>query len=203
MTCTRCKQDKHSDDFGSDKRMKSGKNIYCRECVRAASVLYREINPDKCKESAKKTRIKSREKKNEYTKKRYQENRDSILLDNKERRKNDYEKVLEIERASRAKNKEKQRPFKNERQMRRTRIQKEKSFLILPKELKKLYSQPCLFCNSKENQSIDHVIPLSRGGNHSIGNLITLCRSCNSRKGNKFMVEYMKTSKSLSKKGCG
>jgi 5-methylcytosine-specific restriction endonuclease McrA len=190
MTCTRCKQDKHSDDFGSDKRMKSGKNIYCRECVRAASVLYRELNPDKCKESAQKTRIKSRGKKNEYTKKRYQENRDSILLENKERRKNNYEKVIEIERASRAKNKEKQRPFKNERQMRRERIQKENSFLILPKELKKLYSQSCVACGVKDNQSIDHIIPLSRGGSHSIGNLMTLCRSCNSSKHARTIVEW-------------
>lgn len=190
MTCTRCKQDKHSDDFGSDKRMKSGKNIYCRECVRAASVLYREMNPDKCKESAKKTRIKSREKKSEYTKKRYQENRDSILLENKERRKNDYEKVIEIERASRAKNKEKQRPFKNERQIRRSRIQNARTFLILPKEIKKLYNQPCAACGVEDNQSMDHIIPLSRGGSHSIGNLMTLCRSCNSSKHARTIVEW-------------
>ena len=99
---------------------------------------------------------------------------------------------LNYEDASRLRRKEHQRPLKNERQMRRYRVQQEKTFVILPKEIEKLYSSPCCNCGSNENQSVDHVIPLSRGGTHSIGNLMTLCRSCNSSKHARTLMEWRK-----------
>lgn len=36
----------------------------------------------------------------------------------------------------------------------------------------------------------DHVVPLSRGGTHSVGNLLPACRSCNLSKGKKFLTEW-------------
>ena len=41
----------------------------------------------------------------------------------------------------------------------------------------------CLRCGSKESLSIDHIKPLVHGGDNSINNLQTLCKSCNSIKG--------------------
>ena len=41
----------------------------------------------------------------------------------------------------------------------------------------------CLYCGSESNLSIDHVFPVSRGGDNRPDNLQTLCRDCNSRKG--------------------
>ena len=38
----------------------------------------------------------------------------------------------------------------------------------------------CVRCSSTEDLTIDHIFPRSIGGNHSITNLRTLCRSCNS-----------------------
>jgi len=63
-------------------------------------------------------------------------------------------------------------------------------FTILPREMRRLLSQPCMECGSTENLSVDHIIPLSRGGRHSIGNLQTLCRSCNNSKFNRFITEW-------------
>lgn len=43
----------------------------------------------------------------------------------------------------------------------------------------------CRFCGTEERLSIDHIVPLSRGGTNDLDNLQTLCRSCNSKKGAK------------------
>lgn len=44
-----------------------------------------------------------------------------------------------------------------------------------------LYGGKCRYCGIAAN-SIDHRIPLARGGSHLPANLIPACRSCNSRK---------------------
>ncbi len=40
-------------------------------------------------------------------------------------------------------------------------------------------------CEVKENLTIDHILPLSRGGSDDLGNLQFLCRSHNSAKGDR------------------
>ena len=47
----------------------------------------------------------------------------------------------------------------------------------------------CLHCGIDENLSIDHVIPLARGGTNSIDNIQILCMPCNSSKGIK-TIDY-------------
>lgn len=43
----------------------------------------------------------------------------------------------------------------------------------------------CLYCGDKENLTLDHVIPRSRGGQSTWKNLVTACKTCNSKKGDK------------------
>lgn len=45
----------------------------------------------------------------------------------------------------------------------------------------------CLCCGSNESLTVDHIVPVSRGGKNSLSNFQTLCRSCNSRKGTKYI----------------
>lgn len=48
----------------------------------------------------------------------------------------------------------------------------------------------CQYCGTRVGDlTIDHVIPRSRGGQHSWTNLVTACRPCNHRKGGKTLVE--------------
>lgn len=41
----------------------------------------------------------------------------------------------------------------------------------------------CVYCGSNNDLTLDHLTPFSRGGDESPENLVTCCRSCNSRKG--------------------
>ncbi|KAK1393205.1 HNHc domain-containing protein [Heracleum sosnowskyi] len=54
----------------------------------------------------------------------------------------------------------------------------------------------CQYCSSSENLTIDHVVPIARGGEWTWENLVTACSRCNNRKGQKILEEAnMKLSK--------
>ncbi len=46
----------------------------------------------------------------------------------------------------------------------------------------------CQYCDAAA-ESIDHVIPRSKGGTHTWENLVAACRSCNSRKRDRLLEE--------------
>jgi 5-methylcytosine-specific restriction endonuclease McrA len=74
---------------------------------------------------------------------------------------------------------------------RRAKQSGNKTYLITKSEWLKFYAQECFYCKSKtKTMTIEHLIPISRGGNHSIGNLTTLCLSCNSSKSGKTWMEW-------------
>lgn len=70
-------------------------------------------------------------------------------------------------------------------------------FIISAKELKKLYSSPCIYCGSKNSIQADHVIPISKGGVHSVGNLVPACRKCNQSKSNKLLSQWKRDNKNV------
>jgi 5-methylcytosine-specific restriction endonuclease McrA len=54
-----------------------------------------------------------------------------------------------------------------------------------------LLTQPCSYCEATENITIDHIVPLSRGGRHEPENLAAACRSCNCSKGAKPLASWL------------
>ncbi|MBW7934511.1 MAG: HNH endonuclease [Gemmatimonadaceae bacterium] len=51
----------------------------------------------------------------------------------------------------------------------------------------------CVACGvrlSLDVVTLDHVIPLSRGGNHASGNVVAACRDCNQLKSSMLPVEF-------------
>lgn len=68
--------------------------------------------------------------------------------------------------------------------------QKDTSYLVHKESVFSRDGYACVYCGSPLNLSLDHVIPQSRGGEHSPSNLVTACRSCNSSKGAKTPEEW-------------
>jgi 5-methylcytosine-specific restriction endonuclease McrA len=53
-----------------------------------------------------------------------------------------------------------------------------------------LVQQPCEYCGALDNITIDHIVPLSRGGRHEANNLTSACFSCNSSKSGRLLSEW-------------
>ena len=158
--CITCKAVKPFTDFHKNKLTKEGVTNKCKVC------------------------------KNEASRIRYEKNGAKMREQMAAQRKEKYKHRIEIERASRSRRKEFQRPLKNARQQIRNRLLEGKTFTLKSREIAKLYEKPCYNCGTLENLSIDHIVPLARGGSHSIGNLMTLCRKCNASKGKKLLIQW-------------
>jgi 5-methylcytosine-specific restriction endonuclease McrA len=55
-----------------------------------------------------------------------------------------------------------------------------------------LFNGECAYCGNKVKLSLDHFIPLTKGGSDVKGNLLPACLSCNSSKGNKDAIDWYK-----------
>ncbi|MGI0083110.1 MAG: HNH endonuclease [Nitrosopumilaceae archaeon] len=53
-----------------------------------------------------------------------------------------------------------------------------------------MMERECVYCGAKENLSIDHIIPISKGGPNVASNKVLSCKSCNSSKRDKDIFEW-------------
>lgn len=59
------------------------------------------------------------------------------------------------------------------------------------RRLKARYEYQCAYCGKPcKRLQLDHVIPLSRGGEHHIGNILPACPHCNMSKNDKLLIEW-------------
>lgn len=187
--CNKCKELKSLDSFSKKKRGPSGLDWYCRACL---SNQYKEKikrNPDWSKQKLEKQRAWLIANPDKYSV--YKQKTIEWVKVNPQYQKEWYQSNKKLRNEINARWL-KQNPEKRKEYARKRRISKRgsRSFKVLPKELRRLKSQPCFYCGSKENITVDHVIPLSRGGYDSIGNILPACISCNSQKNARFIMEY-------------
>lgn len=65
----------------------------------------------------------------------------------------------------------------------------------------KLHQGVCHYCEKKfpkEILTMDHIIPIGRGGHSSKGNIVVCCKDCNSIKGSRTDAEILLVTKSQS-----
>jgi 5-methylcytosine-specific restriction endonuclease McrA len=57
------------------------------------------------------------------------------------------------------------------------------------KEVLRRDNHACQYCGSGKRLTLDHVIPRSKGGQHTWNNVVAACESCNSKKGDRLPQE--------------
>jgi 5-methylcytosine-specific restriction endonuclease McrA len=88
------------------------------------------------------------------------------------------------------------REQKREHRTRRRALLRGQGGQILKRDWMRLlarYGGRCAYCNAKATEQ-DHVIPLSRGGRHTIGNVLPACLPCNRSKHDHLLVEWSRPS---------
>ena len=171
--CRKCGETKPLDEFRrrSDGHTKDGRMARCSACFLVREANYRKIHPLRW-DAAQKARSDRWRKENMerlYAAHRLQRQR-RMLRDPKGCR-------LKSQRAN----------------MRRRALQMHAGGTVLQNDLDKVlrrYGGRCAYCLKRPANTWDHVIPLRRGGLHTIGNLLPACRQCNSSKGVKFLAQW-------------
>lgn len=173
--CNKCGEWKYLDDFPNHRCMKYGKDTTCKECsLQKVSKYYRE----------------HLEEKKEYDKKYYEKNREKILKRAEEDRNNRKE---EIRAWFRWYDKIPKRRLKKNHynHVRRARMKTEETDITSEylKELKEntIYCEECgaemnNISYDPQQKSLDHIIPVSKGGKHMKDNVRYICLSCNFKK---------------------
>jgi 5-methylcytosine-specific restriction endonuclease McrA len=168
--CSRCGEQKNTDLFV--KKPSVGYKSWCKKCENARrKIQYQE----------------KKEYRREKARGAYAKNPEKQLIASQKWREKNKEKYAAYVHFWYKNNPD---AIKRSRMRRSARERNAGIFLITTKEIIKLKQQPCFYCNSKNKIEIDHRVPVSRGGAHSIGNLVAACILCNRSKNSKFVTEW-------------
>lgn len=204
-TCTKCKESKPLSDFPSDKSRKDGLANKCRPCCyeqwkswreknlehsKTYQRNYRSANPEKVKEWAERHKKPEPGKSAEYTRRWTQKNQDRVKTYGERYRSENRERLTAYARERRRANPiaERQRVMRHKALKRSNAVGK-----VDYGEIVKRDEGICYLCESPIDMtlpkghpmtlSFDHVIPLSKGGPHSMENVRTTHARCNFKKG--------------------
>lgn len=206
-TCTKCGKTKVLEEFRMNGKRRRPE---CLECGREVWRKWREANPEKNRERLRRFRAANPEKVREYdrkTRKWREANPNKVAEYGRKYRAANREKTNDAARKSKRKfrteNLEKAREYNRNwsrkyraanpakiaeyRHARRSKTPYSPELEALMAELRK---RPCTYCGSTDKITIDHVVPLARGGKHEVDNLAPACGSCNSSKNDKLLEDW-------------
>lgn len=173
--------------------------------VNQAKEYYRN-NKEKKSEYDRKYRIENRDSRNEQKRKYYLKNRDYYLKKNKEHVMQNKEHYLkyrmnyyqlnkdEIKRKNniwRTSNPDKFNTLSQRRRARKKSVESNYTHEEW-ESCKKFFHNKCAYCGTEEKLTQEHFIPLSKGGEYTINNIIPACKSCNCSKQDKDFFDWYK-----------
>ena len=140
--------------------------------------------------------------KQKWSKEYYLKNKDKLLARSKKWNKENKPKMKVIRRKWRVRNQDKNRQLAkswakrnpkyihhNAKLQSFKRRNAEGSFTLKEwNDLKRKYNFRCYLCGKRKKLTVDHFIPLSKGGTNYIDNIRPACLSCNCSKGSKVLT---------------
>ena len=171
--CYKCKEVKPPAEFYSNKSKSDGLSSQCRLCDQKRALAHYQANRDERIEQMRESYRLNREERLSKQRENYAQNRDLRRQSQREYRRTTAGR-LAVKRGS---------------AKRRARKAGALFVPMTPREIRRLYSQPCAHCGTTENLHRDHIIPIARGGPDTFGNSQMLCGSCNSSKGTRFNAD--------------
>lgn len=175
--CRICKLIKLSESFYSRKESKDGLGSYCKVCAYEKSRKWKASNPEKLKESDRKS-----------NKKRYQENPEYVKSLNKKYIENNREKATIGHRVANKKHRKNNPRFYVEKEAKH----RARKLQAMPKWLNEEQLQQIkdIYINCPEGYHVDHIMPLKNkilSGLHVPWNLQYLTAEDNIKKSNKLL----------------
>ena len=189
--CPKCGETKPSSDFYKDKKGSGGLSTWCKECTKKDRRDAYRNNPEKYIKLVRDSYANNPAPTIARAKAWYKKHPEKVYARVRKWKRNNRDKVLELERKYNKNHPEKT----TERNHRRTSRKKGNGGSFTADEwkgLKEFYNHKCLCCHRQEPEiklEPDHVMPIVLGGNSFITNIQPLCRSCNARKGGKY-IDY-------------
>lgn len=186
--CNKCHRDVPIEDWYRNAANKDGLSCYCKPCWKEYSKAQYQRHREKKRAYAAAYGEGYKERRAEVGAIWRAANRERITAQNAVYRAANKKRKADYQREWQRKNPEKVR----EATLRRWALRKNcTAYVISPRDLHRLMTSPCAFpgCNETDIE-LDHVIPLSRGGTHGVGNLQPLCRHHNRTKHDKTWIEY-------------
>lgn len=203
-TCSKCGQLTPLENFRANRKAKDGLQSACKPCQKAfyqknqkyyseKSLEYRQKNIDLIRQRHRDYYARNSEKHKAYSRQYYWNNLEKA----REQRRKTYDKNPEhwVQQAKIWKQQNRERANLADNlsvHRRRARMQNNGVFQISKNEINRLYRQACIYCGSSNSIQLDHVIPIVRGGRHSIGNLAPACAKCNQSKSGMTITEWRK-----------
>lgn len=165
--CSRCGEEKSLSEFSRQTLGKHGRRADCKNCQRIYNQAWKAANKQR-------TAATRRE--------RYLRRRDELLAYNREWNRTHRGACDRATDEWRKRNPEKLKAQKFRRWLREaTAPGNDYTTTSMILQRIEVYGGRCYYCRM-DADTIDHRIPLSRGGSHLPANLVPACRSCNSRK---------------------
>ena len=153
-------------------------------------------NADKCRAAAREYQKTHREQRNAYVRRKYAENKEKESLRSRAKYLRNKDKI----KARHRRNYENKKAEALQRYWRYKALKAGSTVNLASikqfvKSVKASDTFVCYYCSeihSTKTLHFDHIIPLSRGGPHSVENLCASCPSCNMSKNDNFIHEWVK-----------